>query len=58
MSVNLLKILECELPDVISIWVSSSAKTHWTVAVKKLLKEGTTGQPHPASSIHTPICIK
>lgn len=40
---KLLQPLDCELPDIISIWVSSSAKTHWTVAVKKLLKEGTTG---------------
>ncbi len=26
--------------------------------MEKLLKEGTAGQPHPAASVYTPVCIQ
>ena len=46
------------LPNVISIGVSLASKAHWAVAMKKLLKERWTGQPHPHASIHRPISIQ
>ncbi len=45
-------------PYVVSIGVGAAAEAHGTVTVEKLLKEGATGQPHPASCIHTPVCIQ
>lgn len=47
-----------EIPDVVSRRVSSPSEANRTVAVEELLKESTTGQPHPATSIHTPVCIQ
>jgi len=46
------------LPNVISIGVSLASKAHWTIAMKKLLKERWTWQPHPHASIHRPISIQ
>lgn len=49
--------INCQ-PDVVSCWVSSSSETNRTVAVEKLLKEGTTRQPHPTAGIYTPVRIQ
>jgi len=46
------------LPNVISIGVSLASKADWTIAMKKLLKERWTWQPHPHASIHRPISIQ
>lgn len=52
------KLIVKDLPDVVSGGVSSPSKAHRTVTVEKLLEKGTAGQPHPAASIYTPICIQ
>lgn len=45
-------------PYVVSVGVSAAAEAHGTVAVEELLEEGAAGEPHPASSVHAPVCIQ
>lgn len=45
-------------PNEIAVRVSASAETHWTVAMKELLKERATGEPHPAACVHAPVGIQ
>ena len=46
------------LLDVVAIRVGLTAESHRTVEVKKLLEKRRTRQPHPSTSVHTPVCIQ
>ena len=44
-------------PYVVAAGVCASSKSHRAVAVEELLEKRTAGEPHPAASIYTPVCI-
>lgn len=46
------------LLDVLSVRIGFLAKRHWTVNPEVSVKKGTRGQPHPVTSVQTPIMIK